>query len=604
MKTYACILLAALISASEVSVPKTTLAASSIPVYFNGTAIQSDVPPEIINDRVMVPLRVISENFGADVSWNGTSRTVTVQQEDLVNTLAIGGDTALYVTDYGQKTIPLDAPPYIKDSRTMVPLRYLAESLNLNVSWDARARSVFISTPKPLPATPSFDFHTYRDMGRFSDGLAAVVDGSGKMGYADATGKLAIPCQFDTDANQSDYSKPDFFPDSPAPYGQYGPLPVDCQFSQYGYAYVKQNGEYFYIDKTGQRIDNTFGGKYYSAGPFVNGRAAAQLTKGGLFGYIDEQGSPVTEFKYVSASNFKDGAAKGILLVPANSLPPSDGWHAAFNEYFLNPYPATNGVAANTYVEPTYNDNLAMEDVYLDTDGSVLQTKPDDLDNSIAYFRSGVNFELYEVSGGLILQYKDDDSGVRQYRYAYVDGTPAIEFDKSQNITPAAPFTAEGFAKVGISKDGSNSTGYIDNKGVLLNNEDLAAKYPELFTNIADGYFDPRNKGFSYIEYRDGGQYLVGKPFYDEFSSGGPLQFHREFYYTTGADRRIKYGCNDAVKELFTAHIPGFDADILNSYQQMYTAYIEKQPNTNIYYLIWHENMHAAEITLGFFTLD
>ena len=216
MKTYPYILLAALLFVSAVSVPKTALAASPIPIFYNGKAIQSDVPPEIVNDRVMVPLRVIGENFGAEVSWDESSQAVRVQQADLVNTLTIGADTADYVTDYGQKNFPLDAPPYIKNGRTMAPMRYLAESLNLDVSWDAQARSVSVSTPKPLPAAPSFDFHTYKDMGRFSDGLAAVVDNSGKMGYADDTGKLVIPFQFDADVNQSDYTKPDFFPYSPA----------------------------------------------------------------------------------------------------------------------------------------------------------------------------------------------------------------------------------------------------------------------------------------------------------------------------------------------------------------------------------------------------
>ena len=600
-------LLAALLSVSAISVPETAWAVSPVSIYYNGKQIQTDVPPEIMKDRVMVPLRVISENFGAEVSWDGQSRTVTVQQADLINKLTIGQGTASYITNFGKKTIPLDAPPYIKNGRTMVPLRYLAESLNLDVSWDAQARSVSVSVPKPLPAAPSFNFHAYKDMGRFSDGLAAVVNEDDKMGYVDETGKLVISYQFDTEINHADYSKPDFIPESPAPYGQYGSLSFDFQFSKYGYAYVKQNGEYFYIDKTGNRIDNTFSGKYYSAGPFINGRAAARMTKGGLFGYIDEQGNPVTEFKYLSASNYKDGVAKGVLLSPADSVPRSDGWHVIFNEYLSNPYPYFNGWAP---AEPTYDDNMALVDIYLDTDGSVLQTRPHEPNGSEAYlrsdayFRSGVNFELYEVSGGLILEYKNDDSGARQYRYTYADGTPAIVFDKSQNVTSAAPFADEGFAKVTCGADGENITGYINNKGDFFNNEELAAKNPELLTNIADDYFDPRGKGFaSYIEYRDGGQFLVKKPFYDEYNNEYAVQLHRQFYYTQ-ADGRIRYDCNDAVKELFTARIPSFDADMLNSLSIGNMAYFEKQQNTNIYYLVLHANIHAAEIIAGFFTLN
>ena len=601
MKTKKYALLAALFFVSAVFFPKTAFAAPSVSIYHNGELLKADVPPEIVKDRVMVPLRIISENFGAKVSWDGQSQIVTVQQADLINTLKIGGLTANYATNYGQKNIPLDAPPYIKNGRTMVPLRYLAESLNFDVSWDAQARSVSVNTPKPLPSAPAISFHAYKDMGRFSDGLAAVVNDNDKMGYVDKTGKLVIPYQFDTGINHTDYTKPDFIPESPAPYGKYGSLSFDFQFSQYGYAYVKQNGEYFYIDQTGKRIDNTFSGKYYSAGPFVNGRAAARLTKSGLFGYIDEQGNPVTEFKYLSASNFKDGVAKGILLSSADSVPQSNGWHAVFSEYTSSsPYPTFNGWFP---AEPTYDDNMALVDVYLDTDGSVLQTKPHEPHGSDAYFRSGVNFELYEVCGGMILEYKDDDSGTRQYRYTYADGTPAIVFNKDQSVTFAAPFTAEGFAKVIRNVDGEDIASYINNKGDFLNNDELAAKNPELFTNIADDYFDPRGKGFAYIEYRDGGQFFVKESFYDEYNNKYALQLHREFYYTQ-PDGRIRYDCNDAVKELFTAYIPEFNADILNNFSIGNTAYFIKQPNTNIYYLVWHENMHAAEITVGFFTLD
>lgn len=45
----------------------------------------------------------------------------------------------------GDKTIiEMDIAPYIKDGRTMIPIRYLAEALEMKVSWDAKTRTVFI----------------------------------------------------------------------------------------------------------------------------------------------------------------------------------------------------------------------------------------------------------------------------------------------------------------------------------------------------------------------------------------------------------------------------------------------------------------------------
>lgn len=46
--------------------------------FANGNQITLDVPATIENGRTLVPVRVISESLGAGVSWNGTSRTVTI----------------------------------------------------------------------------------------------------------------------------------------------------------------------------------------------------------------------------------------------------------------------------------------------------------------------------------------------------------------------------------------------------------------------------------------------------------------------------------------------------------------------------------------------
>lgn len=49
--------------------------------YVDGVAMQLDSPPVIVNGRTMVPIRFISEAMGADVSWEGETKTVTITQE-------------------------------------------------------------------------------------------------------------------------------------------------------------------------------------------------------------------------------------------------------------------------------------------------------------------------------------------------------------------------------------------------------------------------------------------------------------------------------------------------------------------------------------------
>lgn len=58
--------------------------------YFNGekgmeqeiNSIRGDVPPTIINDRTMIPLRSLADSMGADVSWDGASKTVDINLDN------------------------------------------------------------------------------------------------------------------------------------------------------------------------------------------------------------------------------------------------------------------------------------------------------------------------------------------------------------------------------------------------------------------------------------------------------------------------------------------------------------------------------------------
>lgn len=49
-----------------------------IKVVFNGNELESNVAPAITNGRVMVPLGVIAEKFGAEVAWDAGNKTVYI----------------------------------------------------------------------------------------------------------------------------------------------------------------------------------------------------------------------------------------------------------------------------------------------------------------------------------------------------------------------------------------------------------------------------------------------------------------------------------------------------------------------------------------------
>ena len=104
------------------------------------------VNPQILNDRTMVPMRKIFEIFDADVNWNAASRTVVATTEEKEITLTIDSDKANLKDLFSgeEKEITLDTAPVILDDRTMVPVRFIAESLEKEVGWDADNRTVVI----------------------------------------------------------------------------------------------------------------------------------------------------------------------------------------------------------------------------------------------------------------------------------------------------------------------------------------------------------------------------------------------------------------------------------------------------------------------------
>jgi len=116
----------------------------------NDKTIPLDVPPLIMNGRTMVPLRFIGENLSAEILWDNPTRKVTYKLGALSAFFWIDKKEAtVQIGSNYKKTIPLDAPPVIKNSRTLVPVRYVGEILGAEVGWEASSRTVTIVFPKP-----------------------------------------------------------------------------------------------------------------------------------------------------------------------------------------------------------------------------------------------------------------------------------------------------------------------------------------------------------------------------------------------------------------------------------------------------------------------
>ena len=114
----------------------------TIEVKLNNMALTFDVKPANIQGRVLVPLRVIFEQLGMDVDWVAATKTVTGSKNG--NTVKLVQDsTDAYVNG---ALVKLDVPAQIIGGRTMVPVRFIAESTGAKVFWDSASQTVYIST--------------------------------------------------------------------------------------------------------------------------------------------------------------------------------------------------------------------------------------------------------------------------------------------------------------------------------------------------------------------------------------------------------------------------------------------------------------------------
>ena len=118
------------------------LASDGVTVKIDGEIISFDVPPQIINDRTMVPLRAIFEALGATVVWDGNTQTVTSVKDDTTIRLTINAQV-MYVN--GEEVL-LDSPACLVNDRTLVPIRAVSEAFQNKVNWIAEERTVEIRT--------------------------------------------------------------------------------------------------------------------------------------------------------------------------------------------------------------------------------------------------------------------------------------------------------------------------------------------------------------------------------------------------------------------------------------------------------------------------
>lgn len=112
------------------------------------------MPPIILENRTLVPVREVFETLGGKVEWHESERAVEVELQEKKVKLWIDKYTALV----DEKEIELDVPAKIVSSKTMVPARFISEKCGLSVGWDNETKTVSINKKLPIAQINSVEY--------------------------------------------------------------------------------------------------------------------------------------------------------------------------------------------------------------------------------------------------------------------------------------------------------------------------------------------------------------------------------------------------------------------------------------------------------------
>lgn len=108
----------------------------------NGQTLSNlTMPPIIMNGNTLVPAREVFEKVGASVAWKDKEQEVDVLYKNTFVVMHINKTDAVVAG----KNVQMSVAPKIINNKTMIPLRFVGESVGLDVSWDKANRTAIIN---------------------------------------------------------------------------------------------------------------------------------------------------------------------------------------------------------------------------------------------------------------------------------------------------------------------------------------------------------------------------------------------------------------------------------------------------------------------------
>ena len=136
---------------AQVKIDGKNVILDKIKVNVDGRAIKTDVPAVNYEGNTIVPIRFVSEELGAEVTWDQKNRIAIIKTQDKNIELKI--DSPKAIVNGKEQTLPNNAITKIvsteasaESQRTMVPLRFVSETLGAEVEWVKETKTANIKS--------------------------------------------------------------------------------------------------------------------------------------------------------------------------------------------------------------------------------------------------------------------------------------------------------------------------------------------------------------------------------------------------------------------------------------------------------------------------
>lgn len=124
--------------------PLADLSRKTFDVAFDDTKIAFDVPPRVEKGLPLAPFRAIFEHTGGTVQWYNQSKTVRAVNSSHEIVIRVGKSEA----KVNNQTVKMEAKPYLDRGRTIVPLSFIRDAMDVKVDYDPQSGHLRIESNK------------------------------------------------------------------------------------------------------------------------------------------------------------------------------------------------------------------------------------------------------------------------------------------------------------------------------------------------------------------------------------------------------------------------------------------------------------------------